>query len=81
MPKFTIISGSIKQNKKVHGVGAELELSIEDAARINKKEQCVELSDVFNARKKAEAEAKAAVEKAEKDAAEKLKAAQKGGAK
>lgn len=73
MPKFIVVSGSIKKDKKVHGVGAELELTVEDAARLNKKSTCVELADVVNAKKKAEADAKAAVEKAEKAAAEKLK--------
>lgn len=84
MPKFTIISGSIKQNKKVHTVGAELEISIEDAALFNKKHPCVELSEVHNAKKKAAADAKATIEKAEKEALEKLDAEakkSKGGAK
>ena len=73
MPKFIVINGSIKQNKKVHGIGAELELTVEDAERLNKKSPSVELADVRAAKAKAEHDAKAAIEKAEKSAAEKLK--------
>jgi hypothetical protein len=77
MPKFTVVNGSIKQNKKVHPVDSVLELSVEDAERINKKGVCVELTDVHEAKKKAKADAAAAIAKAEKDATESLKKAEK----
>lgn len=77
MPKFTVITGSIKANKKLHHPGDELELSVEEAARINAKGLFVELTETHAAKAKAQADAKAAIEKAEKEAAAKLEAAAK----
>lgn len=73
MPRFIVVSGAIKSNKKYHQPGAELELSVDEAARLNAKGVCVELLEAHVAKAKAQADAKAAIEKAEKDAAAKLK--------
>lgn len=78
MPKFIVVNGSVKKDKKVHQVGAVLELPIEEVERINRKGIFLELAETHAAKAKAESDAKAAIEKAEKDAAEKLK---KGGGK
>ena len=78
MPTFIVLHGSIKSGGKQHKAGSEIELSAEAAAAINKKGKIVESADLSKAKVKAAADAKAAVEKAEKDAAEKAKL-QKGG--
>jgi hypothetical protein len=87
---FIILKGSIKKTversdgslKRMHQAGDEIELTTEDAALVNKKGKVIESLDVHKARAKAGADAKAAVEKAEKDAAEKLKLEKaKGGGK
>ena len=75
--KFTILTGSIKKGGAVLQAGSEVELSAEEAERINKKGLFVELSETRALKIKAEKEAQAAIEKAEKEAAAKLK----GGAK
>ena len=83
MTTFVILRGSIKKGR-LHGEGEEIELSAEEAATINKKGRIVEPIDVANARVKAVADAKAAVEKAETEAEAKSKAAvepKKGGGK
>jgi hypothetical protein len=87
MPKFIVITGSVKKTvqlpaggtKKLHHVGDELELSADEAAALNKRGPVVEPLEVHKARAKAKSDAKAAVEAAEKEAAEKLKP--KGGGK
>lgn len=77
MTKFTVISGTIKKTvgaKKFHTAGDEIELDAAEAALINKKSVVVEASSVHAAKAKAKADAKAAVEKAEKEALESIDA-------
>lgn len=84
MAKFTVISGNVKHEGKFHGIGAEVDIDPKVAAAVNLKGNFLELSDVREAKAKAEADAKKAIAKAEKEAAAKLAAeadAKKGGAK
>ena len=91
MSKFLILKGSIKKSiktangstKRLHKAGDEIELSADEAAEINAKGKLIEPVDVAHARTKASADAKAAIDKAEKDAAAKaaVDAKTKGGGK
>lgn len=75
MAKFIILSGSIKQGR-VFGEGEEIDLSPEEAARINKKGPILEATSVRDARVKASDTQKATVAEAERKAAEELELAQ-----
>lgn len=70
---FIVLKGSIKKGGKQHKEGSEIELTSEMAAALNKKGKIVEPADLSKAKAKAAIDAKSAIEKAEKDAAAKLK--------
>lgn len=89
MPKFIVISGTIKKSvtlpdggkKKMHGIGDELELTVEDAAQLNRKVPCVELAETHAKKAKAKADADSAIANADKEAITKLAGGKKEGGK
>lgn len=69
MSLYRVLTGSVKQGDTWHAPGSDIELSVDDAARLNKNgRKTVELTDVAIARTKAEADKKKAVDDAEKKA-------------
>jgi colicin import membrane protein len=69
MSLYRVLSGSVKKGDAFHAAGSDIELTGEEAARLNKNgRKTVEPTDVAIARTKAEADKKKAVEDAEKKA-------------
>jgi membrane protein involved in colicin uptake len=69
MSLFRVLSGSVKKGDAWHATGSDVELTADEAARLNKNgRKTVEPTDVALARTKAEADKKKAVDDAEKKA-------------
>ncbi len=75
MSLYRILRGSVKTGEGWKQPGEDIELTAEAAGLLNKNgRKTVEPTSLAVAREKAEAEKKAAIEKAEKDVAAKAKA-------
>lgn len=68
MPKYTLIHGGLKVEGGFKSQGDEVELSTEEAAKLNEKHPTVVLSDALQAEADAKAKAAAAVKAAEEKA-------------
>lgn len=84
MPKYTLMHGGLKIGSKHYAAGSEVELSTDEADRLNRRGPHVKLTAVLKAEAEAEkkkAEAIAAAEKkAQADAEAEAKKHAKGGA-
>lgn len=71
MTLYRVLDGSVKQDGRLVEKGGDVELSAEEAARINKNgRKTVEKASVVIAEAKAEADKRKAIDKAKKEAEE-----------